>query len=371
MGRGCARGSQGSACGPTPFRSSCLIVLAACVCSAAIAQNAPVPEQPSPELEEVIVTGSRIPVPANVTATSPFQIVTKEDIAWSGYTDVTDVLNSLPQTTISAGNDLGNHSSPANSFGGVATADLRGLGPQRTIVLINGRRLGLGDPNTGNLSPAPDLDQIPVPLIERIEIVTGGASATYGSDAVAGVVNFIMQKNFQGIQIDGQYGLAQHEQQNSYIESRESAAGITPPTGGIVDGDKRDLSLVMGSDFADGAGNIAGYFVYHGQDGVPGSHRDFADCLAVSTNALNGVPTQPGVTCIGPPVSQFVTDAGNGAPYSVVGHQFVPYPASAMRFDPASYQYAQRQDTRHQAGLITALGHQRASEALCRDRIYG
>src|SRR6202041_454708 len=126
-------------------------------------------------------------------------------------------------------------SNPANSTGGIATADLRGLGPQRTIVLVDGRRLGIGDPSTGNPNPAPDLDQIPTTLIERVEVVTGGASATYGSDAIAGVVNFIMRKNFEGIQLDGQYGFDQHHQQNSYIEGQEAAFGITPPTGSIRD----------------------------------------------------------------------------------------------------------------------------------------
>jgi iron complex outermembrane recepter protein len=169
-----------------------------CACAAAIstpatAQQAPAttaaPEAP---LQEVIVTGSRIPVPANITATSPITVVTGEDIKLSGYTDTIDMLNSLPQNSINAGNDAGNQSSPLTSTGGFATVDLRGLGPQRTLVLVNGRRLGVGDPSTTNSNPAPDIDQIPSQLVERIDVVTGGASATYGSDAIAGVVNFII-----------------------------------------------------------------------------------------------------------------------------------------------------------------------------------
>jgi iron complex outermembrane receptor protein len=83
-------------------------------------------------------------------------------------------------------------------------------------VLVNGRRLGVGDPNTGNPNSAPDLDQIPAVLIDRVEVVTGGASAVYGSDAIAGVVNFILKRNFQGIQLDAQYGLDQHSQQDTF-----------------------------------------------------------------------------------------------------------------------------------------------------------
>ncbi len=163
------------------------------------ARSAAVADDSNPALEEIVVTGSRIPVPANITATSPISVVTALDIALAGHTDAVEILNSLPQTVINSGIDFGNNSSPLTAPGGFATADLRGLGPQRTIVLLDGRRLGIGDPNTNNPNPAPDLDQIPTALIERVEVVTGGASATYGSDAVAGVVNFIMKKNFEGV----------------------------------------------------------------------------------------------------------------------------------------------------------------------------
>jgi iron complex outermembrane recepter protein len=122
-----------------------------------------------------------------------------------GKTDITDLINLLPQNfTNDLGQDLGNGTSGLTTPGGVATADLRGLGPGRTLVLVDGRRLGVGSPNTAIAQPAPDLDQIPVGLVDRVEVVTGGASAAYGSDAIAGVVNFIMKRNFQGFQIDGQ-----------------------------------------------------------------------------------------------------------------------------------------------------------------------
>jgi len=324
------------------------------------AQSACAQEEPKPALPEIIVTGSRIPVPANITATSPIQVVTSQDILLAGHTDAVDVLNSLPQNIINSGIDFGNNSNPANSVGGIATADLRGLGPQRTVVLVNGRRLGLGDPNTGNPNPAPDLDQIPIAMIERVEVVTGGASAIYGSDAIAGVVNFILRKDFEGVRIDGQYAFAQHSQQNSYLQGIQAASGITPPTGSITDGDKRDLSVLAGTKIHDGEGAITGYFVYHDQDGVPGSHRDFSNCLAVSANAVTGVPTQTGFKCGGSADSNlYVTDAGGGLPYSVVGHEFVPYPAVGSvppaRFNSAPYMYAQRQDTRYQAGFVAHL----------------
>jgi len=339
--------------------SACALLVGAAVgCSAVFAQAPLSASEVQQPVETVVVTGSRIPIPANAPPISPVQTVSSEDITLSGKTDIVDVLDLLPQTTIDAGVDFGNHANPTLPTGGISTVDLRGLGPQRTLVLVDGRRLGEGDPNTSNLAAAADIDQIPAPLIERVEIVTGGASATYGSDAIAGVVNFILNRNFEGIQLDTQYGFAQHDEHNDYIEAQELAAGITPPTGSIVDGKKRDASLIAGTAFAGGAGNVTGYLVYHDQDAVPGSARDFSACQALDNNALSGIPTQPGYFCHGSTDSNvFVTTEGNA--YSVVGNQFLPYPVPGSvpppRFNTSSYEYEQRQDTRDQGGLFAHL----------------
>ncbi len=180
------------------------------------------------ELEAVVVTGSRIAAP-NLTSTSPVVAVTAEEIKLGGRTDITDMLNQLPQMAFnSLGQDLGNRTSGLTTAGGVSTADLRGLGPNRTLVLIDGRRLGAGSPNTAIQSPAPDLDQIPSALVERIDVVTGGASAVYGSDAIAGVVNFIMKKNFEGIQLDAQVGENLHDNHNAFVAEHMAANGPDP-----------------------------------------------------------------------------------------------------------------------------------------------
>jgi iron complex outermembrane recepter protein len=338
------------------------ITVLACVCIAAIempamAQQAPATTAaPEATLQEVIVTGSRIPVPANISATSPISVVTSQDIALSGHTDTTDIINMLPQNVIGTGVDFGNTSSPLTATGGFTTADLRGLGPQRTLVLVDGRRLGAGDPSTTNPNPAPDLDQIPAIMVDRVEVVTGGASATYGSDAVAGVVNFIMKKNFQGVEVNGQYGLDMHSQGNAAIQADETAAGITPPTGSIHDGYKRDLSILMGTNIADGTGNITGYFVFHNQAPIQGSARDFADCDAETVN-----PAKPaGYICFASENSNiFVAQAGGGNAFSVVGNQFLPYPQAGSSppalFNFPAYQYLQRQDERYNAGFLAHL----------------
>jgi outer membrane receptor protein involved in Fe transport len=302
-------------------------------------------------LREVIITGSRIPVPANISAAGPLVVVSADDILRAGYTDTVDVISVLPQMTTTVSADLG----VGTGGFGTATADLRGLGPQRTVVLINGRRLGVGDPNTGNANPAPDLDQIPLAMVERVEVLTGGSTVTYGSDAIAGVVNFILKDHVQGVQIDGQFGIAQHTQQNTYLQSTEAAAGITPPVGTILDGARRDLSILAGTELDGGAGQVTGYFIYHDQNPVYGSERDFADCPAVSNNSP-GVPTQGGYTCLGAAGNRFGPDAGSGARYSVVGNQFVPWPAPGSVppsiFNFAPYESLQRRDTRYQAGVL-------------------
>src|SRR6187431_2225332 len=151
------------------------------------------------EVEEVVVTGSRIKM-ANLEGTSPVTQVTSADIATQGVTRVEDLINQLPQAFAAQ------NATVANGATGTATVNLRGVGSARTLVLVDGRRMPYG----GVTNSAADLNQIPTAMVERVEVLTGGASAAYGSDAIGGVVNFIMKKDFEGIQFDGQYSLYQH-----------------------------------------------------------------------------------------------------------------------------------------------------------------
>lgn len=306
------------------------------------------------EMMEVVVTGSRIPVPGNVSSTSPIQVLSSQEIEQQGQTDTINLLNRLPQTLVNPSVDIGNNSAPLASPGGIATVDLRGLGPQRTLVLVDGRRLGPGDPNTANPNVAADIDQVPAALIERIDVVTGGASATYGSDAIAGVVNFIMKRNFEGVQVDGEYGFYQHHNGETWAQNEAAGVGFAPVKSSLTDGDHRDVSIIMGSKIADGEGNLTGYFTYHEQDPVAGSSRDFANC-EFRQNAAAGLPSN-GVYCDGSPNSnQFVI---NNSPYTVVGNSFLPWPQAGSDppaiFNSSRYEYMQRGDERYNAGL---MGH--------------
>ena len=139
----------------------------------------------APEVTELVVTGSRIPTP-NLTSVAPVTSVGSEELRLTGATRVEDLLNQLPQVVAEQGGFLSNAST------GTATVSLRDLGSKRTLVLIDGQRLLPGDP----VVPVPDVNFIPAALIDRVEVDVTGASAVYGADAVAGVVNFIMKKNF-------------------------------------------------------------------------------------------------------------------------------------------------------------------------------
>ena len=301
---------------------------------------------------EVVVTGSRIPQP-NLTSVSPIQAVSHQEFQLEGHTDVIDLLNELPQNFQNNTADFSNTTNPLTAPGGITTADLRGLGPQRTLVLVNSRRLGIGDPNTGDPNPAPDLDQIPVALIDHVEILTGGASAAYGSDAIAGVVNFVMKQNFEGVQIDGTAGVDEHTQHNGFMQGLESSAGITPPTGTVWDGANTDFSVIMGANAPDDKGNVTGYFEFKHETPVTEGDRDFSDCLYESAD-LAGSPV-----CAGSSNSnRFIalTGPNAGADLTVAGTSFLPWPQAGTTppadFNSSPYEYLSRDDTRYLGGFF-------------------
>src|SRR5256885_8029496 len=222
LGRVVVCSARGSAPRP-PVRgmssraSATITAAAVCLAGAASAQTPRPASANAPEVEEIVITGSRIASP-NAASASPIQVVGSQDIEASGKTDLSDILYQLPQLQNNdLGQDFSNRTTGLTTAGGITTADLRGLGPNRTLVLVDGKRLGQGSPQTTIASPASDLDQIPAFLVDRIEVLTGGASSTYGSDAIAGVVNFIMKRDFQGLQVDGQLSWNQHDNRNSFM----------------------------------------------------------------------------------------------------------------------------------------------------------
>jgi len=254
-------------------------------------------------IQEVVVTGSRIAQP-NLETTSPVTQVTSEDVITQGVSKIEDLVNQLPQAFAAQNGTI------SNAATGTATVNLRGLGSSRTLVLIDGRRMPYG--GVTSASAAADLNQIPTAMVERVEILTGGASAVYGSDAVAGVVNFIMKKDFEGVQVDGQYSLYQHN--NDFggpgaVKLRDVIAGraaqnpsqFALPDDNVTDGNGVQGTLTVGVSTEDGRGNLTAYVSYRDSHAVLERDRDYSAC-ALGANpgvpSANGTPN-PSFTCGG------------------------------------------------------------------------
>jgi len=247
--------------------------------SIAMAQDQATDTDASDELlEEVIVTGSRIVGQDGFGQTSPVTVVGLEEISSYGFTRVEDVLNNLPQIEAS------NVAFDSNGATGTASVDLRGLGTNRTLVLINGRRVQPGGINTESV----DVNQIPTSMIERVDVLTGGASATYGADAVAGVVNFIMRK-IDGVEVSAGISAYQHDNRNKYTQGLMDAAGFEYETGNTgFDGKAYNVEIAFGSDFADGKGNATAYVTWVKNEALLQDARDYSTC------ALNNAGTACG-----------------------------------------------------------------------------
>ena len=319
---------------------------------AAFAQTAPVTAAPAATVEEVVVTGSRLRT-ANEASISPVTTISASDIQTTGLTRVEDVLNNMPQVFAAQGSTLSNGSD------GTATVNLRGLGPQRTLVLVNGRRLGPGAPDGRNYA---DINQVPAALIDKIDVLTGGASAVYGADAVAGVVNFVLKTKFEGVQVDANYSLYNHHNGNS-AAALVSAAGDPLPPSNVNTGYGKDVSILMGSNFADGKGNATFYATYTKFASVLQSQYDYSAC---TLNAPSRTSVRNGnlkMSCGGSGTSATgyfqaygssgkalftnTVDKGTGAfrPYN-----FGPGPNDLYNFGPLNY--FQRPSERYTAGTF-------------------
>jgi len=248
------------------------------------------------QVQRVEVTGSRIPM-ANLEGTSPVTVVSAQEIKMDGVRSVENLLNNLPQVFADQGGTISNGST------GTATVNLRNFGADRTLVLVNGRRLPAGSPS----NTAADLNQIPAPLIKRVEVLTGGASAVYGSDAVAGVVNFIMNDKFQGAQIELNHSFYNHQQNNGRVADAARRSNYALPGDKSADGRISDANLLLGGNFAEDRGNVTIFFNYKKEDALLQSERDYSACALGGTkgrvfNCGGSYTSFPGL---------FATDAGD------------------------------------------------------------
>jgi len=331
----------------------------ALVASTATAVVAPVYAQDTEgtDVQEVVVTGSRIAQP-NLEGTSPVTMVTAEDIAVQGVTRVEDMVNQLPQAFAAQNATI------ANGATGTATINLRGLGSPRTLVLVDGRRMPYG--GVTSASAAPDLNMIPAGMVERVEILTGGASAAYGSDAVAGVVNFILKKDFEGVQFDALYGLYQHK--NSFdgpgqVKLRDVIAGraqtnsaqFALPDSNVTDGEATEFNFMIGASTEDGRGNVTLFGGVRDNKEVLQADRDYSAC------SLNANPTES-FSCGGSATSYpgyFYTGGEAFTIDSATGNTFRPFNEDTDLYNFGPLNHYQRPDTRHNVGVT---GHYEVAE---------
>jgi outer membrane receptor protein involved in Fe transport len=206
------------------------------------------------EVDEIVVTGSRI-ARQDYVSVSPIVTVGSEALERTGSVTVETLLNELPQFVPSVTSTTNN---PSNN--GQANIELRGLGTSRTLVLMDGRRV-----IPSNSNGTVDVNIIPAPLLENIEVITGGASATYGSDAIAGVVNFRLRNNYQGLEIDTQYGITDRN-----------------------DGQTDQVALTAGSNFAEDRGNAVVSVSYSHREPILNADRPFSAVSGASATSPYG-----------------------------------------------------------------------------------
>jgi outer membrane receptor protein involved in Fe transport len=273
----------------------------------ALAQEAPAPaaEPATPVAEapaqDIVVTGSRISR-RDFTTNSPMVTAGQDLLQNSGTVALESNLNKLPQFTPDKAPTQGGDVQPtATNTPGSATVSLRGIGANRNLVLIDGRRA-----TPGNANMVVDINTIPAAAVERVEVITGGASSTYGADAVGGVVNFILKKNFQGLQLDGHYGITQRGNGQEYR-----------------------VSGFLGTNIADGRGNITlGMEIYDRQDArkldFPWFKKFNASNQTGGTEFFSDFPT-------------YVTNAGNAPSQTAVDRIFSQAAAGAMPNNASFY----------------------------------
>ena len=292
------------------------------------------------KLEELVVTGSRI-WRAERVSSSPLVQVEAEEFRLQGTVRAEDMLRSLPQVHV------GQSSGQSNSATGTATLDLRNLGVERTLVLVNGRRLPAGSPLPGRVGA--DINQIPAALIETVDVLTGGSSATYGSDAVAGVVNFRLVDDFEGARLEFQFSSYQHDNDGGRWQQILRDAGYDAADGSVWDGAVSNFSLIWGENLAAGRGNITVYGTYRDIEAVTQGDRDYSGCdLSNDLSECSGSATQPQGT-----FSDFGVLSARGQQgfdYKVEGDRFVPREGTLYNYGPPNY--FQRPDERWTAGVL-------------------
>ena len=298
------------------------------------------------DVEEVVVTGTRIADP-NVTSSSQITSIDGEELLVRGITRVEDYLNDLPQ--ISPGQSITN----SNGASGTATANLRNLGCSRTLVLMNGRRMVSGTTGGGNCA---DLNTVPTLLLDKVEVLTGGASSVYGSDAVAGVVNFILDDEFVGMKSSFYHGFYQHKNDNSSLRDLVASYDYALAPKDVTTGDTEKVSVAFGGEIDGGRGHITAFMEHTDTKPILQGEYDISACaLRSGFSGCGGSSTIPpgrwadfggygagGFVNVDPTIT--------GVDFKVQGNEFVPRAGQTYNYNPTNF--FQRPDDRFNSGFF-------------------
>jgi iron complex outermembrane recepter protein len=316
------------------------------------------------QTEAIMVTGTLIPRPM-LEGTSPVVTLDAQEITSRGMMRIEDILTSLPQVYAT---NFGN-ASVVNGASGTASADLRYLGAGRTVVLIDGRRMPSGDALDKDFVAA-DLNFIPSFLVRRADVLTGGASSVYGADAVAGVVNFILDRDFVGAKGGVQYGSYQHNNNNSLARSINAARGFSVPQNSVWNRAPGNFNVALGANFDQRRGHATVYLDYRDTPSITKDQRDYTNCsvsgLGASGPACGGSATwqngrflvlrKPGATA--PAQADYVLDVNSPG-----GNQLRRRVSTTDAFNFAPYNFMQRPDTRWAGGGFMDYQWNRHAEA--------
>ncbi|MGN6270230.1 MAG: TonB-dependent receptor domain-containing protein [Sphingomonas sp.] len=322
-----------------------MALVAATIATPALAQSTVAPEAPADtaqadnQIRDIVVTGTNIPRP-NMESNSPISVIDDKEMKLRGSIAVEETLTGLPQFTADANDNASNGSD------GTANINLRDLGSNRVLTLINGQRL--------LPTQATDLNFVPSFMVQRVDVLTGGASAVYGADAVSGVVNFILKDDLQGIRFDSTLKFYQHDNNNRSLRDLISSSGYENAPRHVADGGKYQLSLAAGTNFADGRGNVTAYVGYQHTDPIAESQRDVSACALDPLDSTNSSLRCGGSSnnayglftiLSGPNAGQTVVNSRDGT------KTFVPYDSSyAYNYAPSVY--FQRSDARYTGGAF-------------------
>jgi outer membrane receptor protein involved in Fe transport len=323
------------------FASAAALALTSVAPSAAFAQA------DEEALEEITVTGSRIRANPNLAAATPVLSVTGEEAAIRGNVRVEDFVNVLPQVFANQASEVSNGAS------GTAALNLRGLGRNRTLVMIDGRRLPYG---SSQISAA-NLDIIPMQMVERVDILTGGASAVYGSDAVGGVANFILRSDFDGVEVGGQYSVSYNSNDDDFWAS-VLEAGSQPVPGSTTDGEEALLYIMLGANTQDGRGNATVYASYEDRRAIAQADRVFSGC---ALGQDDGPESFGGFGCVGSGNYRLFVGSG-GAAFQQEDGTIIPFaggPSQTFNFGP--FNFFQRPSERYN---IYAKGHYEIADSI-------